>query len=138
MLQRPSLHEALIHLMVVVSASDRNMTDAELSRIGQMIQTLPVFADFDQDRIIEVAGECQQILQNDDGLDSILNEVRDVVPASLYDTAYALAVEVAAADLHVEREEKRMLQLVRNRLRLDPLIAAAIERAAQARHRRPV
>lgn len=131
----PTAHEALIYLMVVMSAADRDMTDAELGRIGNLIRTLPVFVDFDEERTIDVARQCQEILQGDDGLETILGYVRDRVPQKLHDTAYALAVEVAAADLHVEPEELRMLQIVRNRLRLEPLIAAAIERAALARRR---
>lgn len=131
----PTAHEALIYLMVVMSAADRDMTDAELARIGGAIRTLPVFKGFDENRTIEVAKQCQQILQDDDGLERILTAVRDVVPARMHDTAYTLAVEVAAADLHVEPEEKRMLQIVRGRLHLEPLVAAAIERAAKARNR---
>ncbi|MDZ5697153.1 MULTISPECIES: tellurite resistance TerB family protein [Phyllobacteriaceae] len=132
---QPSTHEALIYLMVIMSAADRDMTDAELGSIGRVIQTLPVFRGFDENRIIEVARQCQQILQEDDGLERILGTIHDVVPARLHDTAYTLAVEVAAADLHVEPEEKRMLQIVRGRLQIEPLVAAAIERAARARHR---
>lgn len=131
----PSPHEALIHMMVVMSAADRDMTDAELSRIGRLIQTLPVFEGFDADRTLDVARDCQRILQDEDGLERILTAVRDVVPRKLHDTAYALAVEVASADLHVEREELRMLQIIRSRLKLEPLVAVAIERAARARLR---
>ena len=54
----------------------------------------------------------------------------------LHETAYALAVEVAAADLHVEQEELRFLQMLRDRLDLDSLTVAAIERGARARYRR--
>ncbi len=132
---QPTAHEALIYLMVVMSAADRDMTDAELAIIGETIRNWPVFEGFDDD-IIVVARQCQQILQEDDGLERILNAVRDVVPAKLHDTAYAIAVEVAAADRHVEPEEARMLHIVRSRLHLEPLVAAAIERTAQARRRR--
>ncbi len=37
--------------------------------------------------------------------------------------------------MHVEPEEKRMLHIVRSRLHLEPLVAAAIERTVQARKR---
>ncbi|WP_274427211.1 tellurite resistance TerB family protein [Chelativorans sp. YIM 93263] len=135
MTMKPSPHEALIYLMVVMSAADRDMTDAELGRIGSVIRTLPVFDGFDENRIIDVARQCQQILQQDNGPDRVLDIVRDNVPAELHDTAYALAVEVAAADLYVEPEERHMLQVVRSRLGLEHLVAVAIERAARARHR---
>jgi len=132
----PSLQEALIYLMVVISAADREMTDAELGSIGSIIRSLPVFEDFDENRIIEVARQCQQLLQEQNGPERVLDLVRDVVPPALRDTAYALAAEVVAADLQVEPEEKRMLQIVRSRLQLEPLVAVALERAAKARHRR--
>ena len=57
------------------------------------------------------------------------------MPHRLRDTAYAMAVEVAAADLHVEQEELRFLQMLRDRLNLDKLAVAAIERGARARHK---
>ena len=59
----------------------------------------------------------------------------DTLPAPLYETAYALAVEVAAVDLHVEQEELRFLQILRDYLEVDKLIAAAIERSARVRYR---
>ena len=60
--------------------------------------------------------------------------IADCLPDKLYETAYALGVEVAAVDLSVEQEELRFLQLLRDRLKLDKLTIAAIERGARARH----
>ena len=47
-----SVQEALIYVMVIVSASDNAMTDKELATIGDMIKMLPVFGDYDGNRII--------------------------------------------------------------------------------------
>ena len=55
------------------------------------------------------------------------------LPKSLRETAYALACDIAAADGRVSDEEGRLLDLFRQRLGLDQLTAAAIERAARAR-----
>ncbi len=130
-----SVQEALIYVMVIVSASDNEMTDKELATIGDVVKMLPVFQGYDGARIIPAAQRCGDILQEDNGLQLVLELVGDVLPHKLYDTAYALAVEVAAADLHVEKEELRILQLLRDRFRLDKLTVAAIERGAIARHR---
>ncbi|MBO6890847.1 MAG: tellurite resistance TerB family protein [Roseibium sp.] len=130
-----SIQEALIYMMVIVSASDNQMTDKELATIGDMIKMLPVFEDYDTNKIIPAAQRCGDILQEENGLFLVLELVGDVLPPKLYDTAYALAVEVAAADLHVEQEELRILQLLRDRFSLDKLTVAAIERAAIARYR---
>lgn len=129
-------HDALIFIMVMASAVDRAMPDRELARIGQLIDSLPVFAGFEKDNLISVSRRCAEILEGPEGLDIALEVVRDALPSRLNDTAYALAVEVAAVDLAVNPEEVRLLQLLRDRLDLDKLTCAAIERSAIARYRK--
>ncbi len=130
-----SHHEALIYAMVTLSAADRAMTDRELMKIGDVVRTLPIFADFDRDRLVEVAEACGNVLRGPDGLDSVLAIIKAALPQRLYETAYAVAVEVAAADLHVEQEELVFLQMMNDELELDALIVAAIERSARVRYR---
>ncbi|MFS8115655.1 tellurite resistance TerB family protein [Rhizobium jaguaris] len=131
-----SAHEALIYVMVIASAVDRTMNDKELGRIGELIHALPVFDGFDDERLISVSRDCARLLAGSEGLDIVLETVRDTLPARLYDTAYALAVEVASADFSVKAEELRLLSLLRDRLGLDKLTCAAIERSAIARYRK--
>ena len=128
-------HEALIHLMVINSASDRDMTDVELARIGDVTGSWPVFEDFNQSRLISIAQHCQRLLHEKDGLDGVLAKAAVALPERLHDTAYAAAFEVAAVDLEMRLEEVRVLQLIRRALDLDTLTVAAIERSAKARHR---
>ena len=68
------------------------------------------------------------------GLNQVLDLIVASLPAKLSETAYALAWEIAAADLHVELEELQLLQQLRYSLDLDRLTAAAIERGVRARH----
>ena len=129
-------HAALIYVMVMISAADRDMTDAELLKIGEIINFLPVFSSFKQDRLTDLAEQCATLLGEDDGLERALTEVRQALPAQLRETAYGLACEVAAADNEVNQEELRMLEMIRYRLDIDRLVAAAIERGARARFAR--
>jgi len=131
-----SHHEALVFAMVTISAVDRTMTDSELRRIGEIAETVPIFRDFDADRLVHLAETCGDILQEDDGLDTVLDLIATCLPEELYETAYALAVEVAAADLRIQQEELRFLALLRDKLGLEKLVVAAIERGARARHRK--
>lgn len=132
---KPTAHEALIYLMVVTSAVDREMTDVELGRIGEVTRSWPVFEDFRRDRLVKVAQDCQKLLAEEGGLDTVLEIARTTIPEHLHDTAYAAAFEVAAVDLEMRMEELRVLQILRNRLSVDPLTVAAIELANKARHR---
>jgi tellurite resistance protein len=130
-----SHHEALIYAMVTLSAADRAMTDQELLKIGDIVRTMPIFRDFDQDRIVDIASACGVLLRDEDGLDNMLAIIKAALPPRLYETLYACAVEVAAADLHVEQEELVFLQMLRDELEIDDLIVAAIERSARVRYR---
>ncbi len=135
-MQTISHHEALIFVMVMLSAADRAMPDRELRTIGDLVKRQPIFADFPSDRLLTVAQDFGARMQAPNGLQSVLDLIADTLPPMLYDTAYALAVEVAAADLAVGEEETRLLHLLRNRLNLDTLTVGAIEASARARFRR--
>lgn len=125
---------ALIYTMVLVSAADRDMTDAELSMIGQEVQKLPVFRDYDAADLPAEAAKCAEYLSQDDGLDTLLGLIATALPGMLKETAYALACDIAVADGKPSQEEIRLLEMLRHALKLDPLAAAAIERAARARN----
>lgn len=129
-------HAALVYVMVIVSAADREMTDAELRAIGEEVQRLPVFRDYGAGNLARDAGDCAALLQDEEGLDTVLGIVRGALPERLRETAYALACDIAVADGKLSQEELRVLQMIRNRLDLDRLHTAAIERAARARHAR--
>lgn len=135
MAKKVTIPEALIYAMVMVSASDGAMPESELKRIGRLSRFLPVFDGFDEEQIIPASRDIQAILAGPEGMDIALEIIRDALPPRLYDTAYALAVEIATADLQLEIEELRFLLHLRARLGIDKLTAAAIERSAVARFR---
>lgn len=127
-----SHHAALIYTMVLVSASDRDMSDAELETMGGIVGHLPIFRDFDRATLSKTAAACAELLQADDGLDRAFDLIRSALPPKLRETAYALACDVAASDIVVHQEELRILEMIRHRLGIDRLTAAAIERGARA------
>lgn len=131
---RLSMHEALIYIMVVMSAADSDMTDAELITIRDIVATLPIFQDFDSGGLTQCANDCVEMLAGEEGLDDVLSSVYHALPETLRETAYALAIEIAAVDLHAAQEELQLLQMIRHILQLDRLIAAGIERGARARY----
>lgn len=127
-------HAALIYTMVLVSASDRNMTDAELTSIGDIIGHLPVFRDFDRAELTRVTSDCAGLLSDENGLETAFALIKEALPEKLRETAYALACDVAAADGVASQEELRLLEMIRDRLEIGRLPAVAIERGARARH----
>ena len=129
-----SAQDALVAIMVTVSVSDETIRTSELVAIERQVNHLPIFADYDMGNVRGVAQTVYKLMDEDDGLDTLFAMVRDALPDRLWETAYALACDVAAADGSIRQGELRLLEEIRHELSIDRLHAAAIERGARARH----
>ncbi len=132
-----SPQDALIAVMVAASASDENMRTAELVAIQRMVNHMPVFANYDADRIRRVSQIVFDLFEEEDGLDALFGLIRAALPDRLNETAYALACDVVTADGKHNEVELRMLEEIREELAIDRLHAAAIEWGARVRHMTP-
>lgn len=126
--------DALIAVMIGISASDEDIRTSELVTIQSIVNLLPVFANYDIDRMRWISETVFDLFEEEDGLDAYFALIRESLPERLNETAYALACDVAAADGTLGETELRLLEEIRYELALDRLHAAAIERGARARH----
>ncbi|MBJ3762151.1 tellurite resistance TerB family protein [Maribius pontilimi] len=126
--------DCLVAMMVAVSASDENLRTTELVTIERIVNHLPVFKGYDQDRIRTMSQVVFDLFAEEDGLDALFGLIRENLPERLNETAYALACDVAAADGELLDNEIRLLEEMRFELNISRLSAAAIERGARARH----
>ncbi len=126
--------DCLVAIMIAVSASDENIRTAELVKIESAVNNLPIFASYDLDRMNVTAQTVFDLFGEEEGLDALFGLIRDNLPEHLFETAYALACDVAAADGTLQETELRLLEEIRYELDIDRLHAAAIERGARARH----
>ncbi|MEZ5686340.1 MAG: tellurite resistance TerB family protein [Paracoccaceae bacterium] len=135
----PSLspQDALVAVMVAVSASDEDIRTSELVAIERMVNHMPIFGTYDIDRIPTVAQTVYSLFTEEDGLDALFGLVREGLPEKLWETAYALACDVAAADGILHQPELRMLEEIRGELSIDRLHSVAIEWSARVRHMKP-
>ncbi len=129
-----SPQDCLVALMIAISAADENMRTAELVKIQSAVNMLPIFADFDIDHIKRMSSLVFDLFEQEEGLDALFGLIRDNLPERLFETAYALACDVAVADGSLTETELRLLEEIRHELNIDRLHAAAIERGARARH----
>jgi tellurite resistance protein len=126
-------HGALIYTMVLVSGAETSMPPAELAIIGDILGHLPVFRGFDRDKLAGNLNACAELLSQEDGLNKVLAAIREALAPDLRETAYAIACDLIASDGEATQEELQLLELLRERLGVDRLIAAALERGARAR-----
>ena len=134
--ENPSLtaQDCLVAVMIAASVSDEAIRTTELLTIERIVNHLPVFADYDLDRVRGVSATVFDLFENEDGLDALFGLIREGLPERLYETAYALACDVAASDGKLQEAELAFLQEMRYELNIDRLHGAAIERGARARH----
>ncbi len=126
--------DCLVAIMIAESVSDEVVRTSELMTIQRIVNHFPVFAGYDQDRMSTVSNVVFDLLEDEDGLDALFGLIKENLPEQLYETAYAMAVDVAAADGKLHGPELRLLEEIRYELNIDRLHAAAIERGARARH----
>lgn len=126
--------EAIIYLMVMAGASDGRITDRELRTIGRVVRSFPLFAESDEEGLVDTAEKCGELMASQDGMHKVLAAAAASIPSHLNETAYAAVVDVVTADEGLAMTEIRVLELVRNTLDIGDEGAAAIERSARARH----
>ena len=126
--------EAVIYLMVMTSASDGRISEKELRTIGRVVRSYPLFSDADEDALVETSEACGRLMSSEGGLHKVLAAAAAALPEHLGETAYAAVVDVVTADENLDITEIRVLELVRDTLRVSDDGAAAIEHAARARH----
>jgi len=132
-----SPQDALVAVMIASSAADAQLRTSEMVAIQRMVNSMPIFAGYDVDRIRIIAQTVFDLFEEEDGLAALFGLIRDGLPERLHETAYALACDAAAADGRLRDVELRMLEEVREELQIDRLHAAAIEWGARVRHMRP-
>lgn len=132
-----SPQDALVAVMIATSAADAQLRTVEMVAIQRMVNSMPIFGDYDVDRIRIIAQTVYDLFEEEDGLAALFGLIRDALPERLHETAYALACDAAAADGRLREVELRMLEEVREELQIDRLHAAAIEWGARVRHMKP-
>ena len=95
---------------------------------------LPIFKNYNPEKIKIIAETVFDLFEEEDGLDALFGLIKAALPEKLYETAYALACDVAASDGKLPEVQLRFLEEIRHELNIDRLHGAAIERGARARH----
>ncbi len=130
-----SYQTALIYVMVIAAVADGKLKDSELNNIKEMVRVLPIFHNYSQ-KLSVCIGDCTALLDQEDGIDAALGLVQQALPEKLHETAYALACDIVAVDGDAAQEELVWLEMLRHKLNINRLHAAAIERGSRARFMR--
>ncbi|MEO1659070.1 MAG: tellurite resistance TerB family protein [Pseudomonadota bacterium] len=126
--------EAVIYLMIMASASDGSIHEAELRAIGRVVRSFPLFDPEHEQELTAHSERAAQLMASDGGMHKVIDAAKAALPSHLGETAYAAVLDVVTADESLNLEELRILELIRDSLKVSDDGAAAIEHAARARH----
>ena len=124
---------ALIYTMVIVAEADAEISDSEITIIGDLVNHLPVFADTPRAEVAALAADCSALIAAPGGVEDAFLMIREALPPALREAAYALACDVVAADRRLNRAEIRTLDRVRQGLGVPSPVADMLERATRIR-----
>ncbi len=124
---------AMVYVMVVAAVADGDLKEEEVKTIADTVDMLPIFKEMSGEAARAAISTCTDLLENEDGLDEVLSVIDHALPAQLTETAYALACDVVAADGVASQEELRWLEMLRDKLNVGRLHAAAIEWGTRVR-----
>ena len=65
--------DCLVTLMIAVSASDANILTAELVKIQSTLNHLPIFAEYDMDRLNVMSQLVLNLFEQEDGVDALFD-----------------------------------------------------------------
>ena len=72
--------DALVAIMIAVSASDEAIRTSELVTIQSIVDHLPIFDNYDPDRIRQIAQTVFDLFEVEEGLDALFGLIRDALP----------------------------------------------------------
>lgn len=131
------LQRALVDCMILSSAADSKIRTRETQMIGSEALRLPVFKGFDIEHLPDLMDDCLLRLSQAESIENLLDSIIVDIPSDVRETAYALALDIVAVNMRASQEELNFLQILRQKLGLDRLICAGIERGARARFHIP-
>lgn len=124
---------AMVYVMVVAAVADGELKEDEVKTIADTVDMLPIFRSMGSDAARAAISACTDLLEQEDGLDQVLRQIDIALPGHLAETAYALACDVVATDGFASQEELRWLEMLRDKLNVSRLHAAAIEWGTRVR-----
>lgn len=125
---------ALVYIMVASATADHSLAKIESKVIADTVKILPVFKGFTFEHFKEDIDNCISLLEEKEGIVALLGLIAEALPDRLKPTAYTLACEVVIADRKILKSEIAWLDLLRQKLNIEILTAAAIEMTVHSRY----
>lgn len=117
--------EAFAGVAFAAIAADREIKDIERFYIQATFSRMRLFQNWTVGRYKALFEKLQKMLDIQ-GIESLLEQSLDLLPANLYQPVYAVCVDLMLADGIVNNEEKDFLDDLQEKLGIDPKLTMQI------------
>ena len=129
-----SANTAIVFCLLAVAQADGPVGARELDLIARLVETCPTAGEANgKTGDTASLALARELLGAEDGLESGLVLVYAALDTARCAQAYALAADFVMLNARIAPEEMRLLDILAENFRLDPLTRAAIDTAAQIR-----
>lgn len=112
-------HEAFAGILLAATAADGVLADEEVDDLVKTLVRMKMFSSYDGDRL---SGMLNRLLRMicDQGVDAMLDQCVQALPAELHKTAFINACDLVMADGVVEEEEQQYINRLWKALGISP------------------
>jgi tellurite resistance protein len=121
--QRLNPADAIMATAILAAATDKKLTPTEFLALQVITDVCPLFFEIED---VEAYIQAIALYIGEFGVEKVLDEIVDILPMSLRETAFAWAVMVAHADQKVRPEEHKYLSLLKDKFGLHGELAGKI------------
>lgn len=104
-----SKQEAMVAVMLAISAADGNISDEEIEDLITRLRRLRLFSGLTDDQLIAATNRPFDLLRKG-GPDELIRSACPALPQQLRESAFAIAVDLAFSDGSVADEEKQLIE----------------------------
>jgi tellurite resistance protein len=125
---------AFTAIPIAMSAIDGNIDEKEMDCIGDYIERMRLFKDYDNEEIAAMFAKLLDMFDRK-GVTNLIKAAKAKLPKELRETVFACVVDVAFADGVLENSEKQLLKELYKFLEVSDKTATLIIKAAAIRNR---
>lgn len=118
-------NEALAGVFLAIAAADGEIADDEEKCICSSLSRMYLFQGWDEEQYNSMFQKLIDIL-NEQGVDTLLDMSIAAVPLQLHETVYVIAADLVLSDRIVQREEKKVLHKLEQKLNIKDELAEKI------------
>jgi len=120
--------------MTLSAAIDGEISEKEMNTIDQLVSSLPIFKEHNQDDTRKKMSICIEILKADSNVEELIALIDKSLNKNHKKIAYILSLEIMMVDQNFTSEKLRVLEIFENIFQISNLEASALKHSSRIKY----